>query len=216
MPAYETLPRFTAELQHLTAAQRRRFRRVVLDSFVPDLRTRRLRCNRSRGTVANHSPREVMGSRIRISDASHARKNAARRQEDLTGTNRRAALQDIRNALPPTPRARSAARQPCSGASTTLVPAELIAVVQDFVHWGRRHLDDAVHAAHQHVEQPKDWHRLVLYALTDALAYNFLLVGALAGYLQEQGLDPELLCRHLQSPDPDRYVSQEALDLLAG
>ncbi|MFF3127813.1 hypothetical protein ACFVRD_37220 [Streptomyces sp. NPDC057908] len=56
----------------------------------------------------------------------------------------------------------------------------------------------------------------MLYALTDALAYNFLLVGTLAGYLQEQGLDADLLRRHLQCPDPDRYVNQEALDLLSG
>ncbi|MGW7400843.1 hypothetical protein ACWGH7_30710 [Streptomyces cyaneofuscatus] len=34
-------PRFTADLQHLTPAQRHRFRRVVLDAFVPDLRTGR-------------------------------------------------------------------------------------------------------------------------------------------------------------------------------
>ncbi|WP_030807368.1 hypothetical protein [Streptomyces sp. NRRL S-337] len=39
MPTFETLPRFTADLQHLTPAQRRRFHRVVLDAFVPDLRT---------------------------------------------------------------------------------------------------------------------------------------------------------------------------------
>ncbi|MCX5207653.1 hypothetical protein OG897_40405 [Streptomyces sp. NBC_00237] len=38
MPTFETLPRFTADLQHLSPAQRRRFRRVVLDAFVPDLR----------------------------------------------------------------------------------------------------------------------------------------------------------------------------------
>ncbi|MFF1511844.1 hypothetical protein [Streptomyces sp. NPDC058326] len=57
---------------------------------------------------------------------------------------------------------------------------------------------------------------MVLYSLTDALAYNFLLVGAVAVYLQEQGIDPDLLRRHLQSPDPDRYVTQEALDLVAG
>ncbi|MFF1351364.1 hypothetical protein ACFVZJ_36305 [Streptomyces sp. NPDC058322] len=56
----------------------------------------------------------------------------------------------------------------------------------------------------------------MLYALTDALAYNFLMVGTLAAYLQEQELDTDLLRRHLQSPDPDRYVTQEALDLLAG
>ncbi|MEU9617016.1 hypothetical protein AB0D56_36705 [Streptomyces sp. NPDC048209] len=41
MPTFETLPRFTADLHHLTPAQRRRFRRVVLDAFVPDLRTGR-------------------------------------------------------------------------------------------------------------------------------------------------------------------------------
>ncbi|MFE3431200.1 hypothetical protein [Streptomyces sp. NPDC059171] len=41
MPTFETCPRFTTDLQHLTPAQRRRFRRVVLDAFVPDLRTGR-------------------------------------------------------------------------------------------------------------------------------------------------------------------------------
>ncbi|MEU3430578.1 hypothetical protein [Streptomyces gardneri] len=56
----------------------------------------------------------------------------------------------------------------------------------------------------------------MLYSLTDALAYNVLLVGALAAYLQEQGIDPDLLRRHLHSPDPDRFVTQEALDLVAG
>ncbi|MER6127864.1 hypothetical protein ABT173_35840 [Streptomyces sp. NPDC001795] len=148
--------------------------------------------------------------------ASHARKNAARRQQDLTGVNRRAALQDIRNALPPARRARRTAQLPSPGEDKAVVPAELVALVQDFVHWDKRHLDEAVQASRQHTEAPHHWHRLVLYALTDALAYNFLLVGTLAAYLQEQGLDPDLLRRHLQSPDPDRYVSQEALDLLAG
>jgi hypothetical protein len=52
-------------------------------------------------------------------------------------------------------------------------------------------------------------------SLTDALAYDFLLVGTLAGYLQEQGTEADLLRGHLQSPD-DRYVNQEALDLPAG
>ncbi|MFD9242874.1 hypothetical protein ACFV0D_13270 [Streptomyces sp. NPDC059556] len=41
MPTFETCPRFTADFQHLTPAQRRRFRHVVLDAFVPDLRTGR-------------------------------------------------------------------------------------------------------------------------------------------------------------------------------
>ncbi|MEU8436892.1 hypothetical protein AB0F18_29090 [Streptomyces sp. NPDC029216] len=38
MPTYEPLPRFTADLKHLTPAQRRRFTRVVRQAFVPDLR----------------------------------------------------------------------------------------------------------------------------------------------------------------------------------
>ncbi|MEW2122025.1 hypothetical protein AB0945_44380 [Streptomyces sp. NPDC005474] len=41
MPTFETLPRFTTDLKHLTPAQCRRFHRVVLNAFVPDLRTGR-------------------------------------------------------------------------------------------------------------------------------------------------------------------------------
>ncbi len=43
MPTYETLPRFITDLQALTPAQRRRLRRVVRQSFVPDLRSGRFR-----------------------------------------------------------------------------------------------------------------------------------------------------------------------------
>ncbi|MFC9288720.1 hypothetical protein [Streptomyces sp. NPDC057052] len=38
MPTYETLPRFTADLDRLTPEQRRRFRRTMA-AFVEDLRT---------------------------------------------------------------------------------------------------------------------------------------------------------------------------------
>jgi hypothetical protein len=37
VPTYETLPRFTTDLDHLTPEQRRRFRRAVT-AFVYDLR----------------------------------------------------------------------------------------------------------------------------------------------------------------------------------
>ncbi|MEU0110615.1 hypothetical protein ABZ313_35365 [Streptomyces sp. NPDC006251] len=43
MPTFEVLPRFAADLDGLTSEQRRRFRRVVLDAFVPDLRTGKFR-----------------------------------------------------------------------------------------------------------------------------------------------------------------------------
>ncbi|MFF5456201.1 hypothetical protein ACFY40_33990 [Streptomyces sp. NPDC012950] len=38
MPTYETLPRFTADLDRLTPEQRRKFRQTVA-AFVEDLRT---------------------------------------------------------------------------------------------------------------------------------------------------------------------------------
>ncbi|MFF3558304.1 hypothetical protein ACFYXL_33375 [Streptomyces tsukubensis] len=38
MPTYETLPRFTTDLHHLTSEQRQRFRQAVT-TFVDDLRT---------------------------------------------------------------------------------------------------------------------------------------------------------------------------------
>ncbi|MGX1762061.1 hypothetical protein ACWIG5_35010 [Streptomyces lydicus] len=38
MPTFETLPRFTTDLQHLTPDQRRAFRQAVI-AFVHDLRT---------------------------------------------------------------------------------------------------------------------------------------------------------------------------------
>ncbi|MGA4980117.1 hypothetical protein [Streptomyces cinereoruber] len=55
-----------------------------------------------------------------------------------------------------------------------------------------------------------------MYALTNALAHNHLLVGTLATYLQRQGLDADLLRRYLQSPDPDRYITREAVHHLDG
>ncbi|MFF8609547.1 hypothetical protein ACF06X_26865 [Streptomyces sp. NPDC015346] len=147
---------------------------------------------------------------------SHARKNAARQHKELSGLNRRAALQAIRDTLPPAPRARSATTAPSGGPAPEIVPAELIALVQSLTRSGSEHLDEAVRRARRNAGAPSEWNRLVLYSLTDALAYNVLLVGALAAYLQEQGIDPELLRSHLQSPDPDRYVTQQALDLVAG
>ncbi|MFD3947911.1 hypothetical protein [Streptomyces sp. NPDC058579] len=53
-----------------------------------------------------------------------------------------------------------------------------------------------------HQDCMREWRRLVLYALTDALAHNHLLVGTIAAYLQRQDLDADLLRRYLQSPDP--------------
>ncbi|MEU0659399.1 hypothetical protein [Streptomyces lavendulocolor] len=43
-----------------------------------------------------------------------------------------------------------------------------------------------------------------------------LLVGTLAAYLQRQDLDASLLRRYLQSSDPDRHITREAVQHLDG
>lgn len=149
-----------------------------------------------------------------MSSHAHARKNAARYHQDVFGLNRRAALQGIRDSLPAAPGARRAA--PAAGPADDVVPEQLLALVEDHCRRGSGYLREAVRLGHQQPERMHDWQRLVLYALTDALAHNFLLVGALAAYLQQRGVDDDLLRRYLQSPEPDRYVTQDALDHLAG
>lgn len=46
-----------------------------------------------------------------------------------------------------------------------------------------------------------------MYALTDALAHNHLLVGTVAAYRPRQDLAADVLRRYQQSPDPDRYIT---------
>ncbi|NUK23490.1 hypothetical protein [Streptomyces lunaelactis] len=144
----------------------------------------------------------------------HARKNAARSHQEVSGLNRRAALQDIRDALPPARESRRAALAP--DAVDDIVPKELLALVHDHCRRSGRHLNEAVGLGRSHADLPSEWRRLVLYALTDALAHTHLLVGTLAAYLQQQGVDDDLIRRYLQSPDPDRYITQDALDHLSG
>ncbi|MFJ2008376.1 hypothetical protein [Streptomyces chartreusis] len=83
-----------------------------------------------------------------------------------------------------------------------------------------RHINAYLAHAHSlgtlHEDCMREWQRLVLYALTNALAHNHLVVGTIAAYLQRQNLDADLLRRYLQSPHPDRYVTREAVDHLDG
>ncbi|MEU7474099.1 hypothetical protein AB0A94_37350 [Streptomyces sp. NPDC044984] len=64
------------------------------------------------------------------------------------------------------------------------------------------YLARAQHLRTLHGDRMKQWQRLVLYALTDALAHNHLLVGTLAAHLQRQDLDPDLLRHYLRSLRP--------------
>ncbi|MFF1691899.1 hypothetical protein [Streptomyces sp. NPDC058254] len=88
------------------------------------------------------------------------------------------------------------------------------------VHERFRHVnrdwDRALQAGRQYDGWHSEWQRLALYALTDALTYNYLAVGAIVAYLQQHGIDEDLLRRHTQGVLPDRYVTRHALDHLAG
>lgn len=144
----------------------------------------------------------------------HPRKRPQRRSEIPRGPQQDAGLQQIRDTLPPAPAACTAAPAPRLAGEE--VPPELLALVNHHCRRINAYLADAQQLQTLHGDGMKQWQRLVLYALTDALAHNHLLVGTLAAYLQRQDLDADLLRRYLQSPDPDRYITREAVQHLDG
>lgn len=144
----------------------------------------------------------------------HPRKRPQRRSETPCGPRQTTGLQQIRDALPPAPACGTVAPAPRPAGEG--VPPELLALVTYHCRHINAYLARAQHLRTLHGDNMKQWQRLVLYALTDALAHNHLLVGTLAAHLQRQNLDPELLRRYLQSPDPDRYLTLEAVQHLDG
>ncbi|MGW8955616.1 hypothetical protein [Streptomyces sp. NPDC055709] len=96
------------------------------------------------------------------------------------------------------------------------MPPELLALVTHHCRHINRYLARAQSLGSHHQDCMREWQRLVLYALTDALAHNHLLVGTIAAYLQRQDLDTDLLRRYLQSADADRYITRQAIEHLDG
>ncbi|MEU9575181.1 hypothetical protein AB0D62_36095 [Streptomyces massasporeus] len=144
----------------------------------------------------------------------HPRKRPQRRSDVPRGPQQDPGLQQIRDALPPAPAACTVEAAPRPVGDD--VPPELLALVTHHCRRINAYLARAQHLQTLHGDSMKQWQRLVLYALTDALAHNHLLVGTLAAYLQRQNLDADLLRRYLQSPDPDRYITVEAVQHLDG
>ncbi|MET8676150.1 hypothetical protein ABZW18_00725 [Streptomyces sp. NPDC004647] len=64
------------------------------------------------------------------------------------------------------------------------MPQELLALITHHCRWVNTYLARAQSLETHHRDSMHEWQRLVLYALTDALAHNHLLVGAIAAYLQ--------------------------------
>jgi hypothetical protein len=144
----------------------------------------------------------------------HPRKRPQRRSETPRGPQQSPGLQQIRDTLPPAPAPCTV--EPAPHPVGEEVPPELLALVTYHCRRINACLARAQHLQTLHSDSMKQWQRLVLYALTDALAHNHLLVGTLAAYLQRQDLDADLLRRYLQSPDPDRYITREAVQHLDG
>lgn len=145
---------------------------------------------------------------------SYPRRRSQRRSEIPRGPQQAEGLQQIRDALLPASAARTV--PPAPRPAVQGVPPELLALVTYHCRQINAYLARAQSLGTLHEDCMGEWQRLVLYALTDALAHNHLLVGTIAAYLQRQDLDADLLRRYLQSPHPDRYVTREAIDHLDG
>ncbi|MER5402831.1 hypothetical protein [Streptomyces sp. NPDC002599] len=104
-------------------------------------------------------------------------------------------MQQIRDTLPPAPAACTV--EPAPRPVGDEVPPELLALVSHHCRRINAYLARAQHLQTLYGESMKQWQRLALYALTDALAHNHFLVGALAAYLQRQDLGTALLRRYL-------------------
>ncbi|GAA2358853.1 hypothetical protein [Streptomyces cuspidosporus] len=146
--------------------------------------------------------------------SSHARKNQARQYRDQHKVTYTAGLQQIRDCLPPAQGATRAALAPSWTADT--VPQELLVAVEQHCHRTSSYCHRAVQVGREYRDCLREWQRLVSYALTDAHAHSQLLIGTIAAFLQQQGVEDDLIRRHLQSPSPDRYITRDALAHLAG
>ncbi|WP_327129762.1 hypothetical protein [Streptomyces sp. NBC_01727] len=60
------------------------------------------------------------------------------------------------------------------------MPEALFALVEDHSRRTVMYLNEAVQVGRDHAKRLHEWRRLVLYALTDALSHNYLLVRTLA------------------------------------
>lgn len=142
-----------------------------------------------------------------MSSTPYPRRRPQRRSEIPRGPEHTEGLQQVRDVLPPALGARTIPPPPMpvpSQAGDDAVPPELLALVAHHCRHINTYLARAQSHGHLHHGSMGEWQRLVLYALTDALAQTHLLVGTLAAHLERQGLDP------------DRYITAHAVEHLDG
>lgn len=128
---------------------------------------------------------------------TYPRKRSQRRSEIPHGPQQTTGLQQIRDTLPPAPEPRTV--EPAPRPAGQEVPPELLALVAHHCRRINAYLARAQHLQTLHGDDMRQWQRLVLYALTDVFAHNYLLVGTLAAYLQRQDL-PQICCAATCNP----------------
>ncbi|MEV0928779.1 hypothetical protein AB0I99_27330 [Streptomyces spongiicola] len=126
-----------------------------------------------------------------MSSTPYPRRRPQRRSEIPRGPEYTEGLQQVRDVLPPAVGARTTSPTPMpvpmpvpSRAGDDAVPPERLALVAHHCRHINTYLARAQSRGHLHHGSMGEWQRLVLYALTDALAHTHLPVGTLAAHLQ--------------------------------
>ncbi|MFG2424975.1 hypothetical protein ACGFWD_38940 [Streptomyces sp. NPDC048448] len=107
--------------------------------------------------------------------STHPRKRPQRHRAIPRGPQQDTGLQQIRDTLPPAPAPCTV--EPAPRPVGDEVPLELLALVSHHCRRINAYVARALHLHLQtlHGDSMKQWQRLVLYALSDALAHNHLL-----------------------------------------
>ncbi|MGW6021212.1 hypothetical protein [Streptomyces sp. NPDC055099] len=151
---------------------------------------------------------------------NHARKNAARQHREAAGGSYAASLAHIRaDRLDHRDRVTSSEYTPPGTLSYDApVPDELPNLVRHHVDTVNMYFREVLTQAH-YARGYKDWARIVLYRLTDALEHMHLMIGTIAGHLQENHVTTETLRSYLQvrnDRDVQAFVTPRALEHLDG
>lgn len=146
--------------------------------------------------------------------SSHARHNDARRYQEAFGVSHAQALRQVREQLPPVRNAsRALAVRVWDGQA---VPPVLLVAQADLARWAIKHLNEVIALGQRLPHNLCEWARLSSYAMTDAHAYTQMMAGTNGAFFQMLGWDDDVIRRHLQDCDADRYVTQDAVAHAAG
>ena len=149
---------------------------------------------------------------------NHRDKQAARRRRGETGQSYASALADIRQEH----RTRLDVAQQCLPEPKhdgVPVPDVLLDLVRYHSCSIGSHLNEALDNGHFFAGDFAEWMRLTLYTLSDGLERHFLLVGAIAAFLRNEGVPNALLRRFLRvrtDSEMEVFMAPRVLEHVAG